>query len=109
VIRDGRWNRPPSPIGWTVMPPFCLPLGVRRDPITGLTALLMSPPEYCFAVSTPYGTESHYSLYLSLFGRDLGAGETVVSRSRLLIGLGLSEEEIQDAYRTYVAGLDSHP
>ena len=40
----------------------------------------MAPPEECFAVATPCEGESHYSLYLSRFGRDLKAGETAKSQ-----------------------------
>jgi len=58
---------------------------VRRHGASGLTAVLMAPAEDCFAVSTPHQREGHYSLYLSLFGRTIQAGETARARARLVI------------------------
>jgi hypothetical protein len=74
---------------------------MRRDGKTGLTAVVMSPAEDCFAVSTPYGEEGHRSLYLSLFGRDVKVGETVTARARLVIGRGITEEKAAALYEAY--------
>jgi len=101
VIADGRWTRPPNPVDWKVMPRLSRPLGMRRDGKTGLTAVVMSPAEDCFAVSTPYGEEGHRSLYLSLFGRDVKVGETVTARARLVIGRGITEEKAAALYEAY--------
>ena len=101
IIRDGRWKLEPHPLDWVVMPHLEKPLGMRRSPVSGLTAVLMSPPEDCFALSTPYQEESHNSMYLSLFGRDLRAGETARACARLVIGSRLSEAEMARFYNVY--------
>jgi hypothetical protein len=105
TVRDGRWTFPPSPVDWVKMPRLARPLGVRRDPATGLTAVLMSPPEDCFAISTPFQTEGHYSMYLSLFGRDLKEGETAFARARLVIAEDLSDAEVLQFYERYLKEL----
>jgi hypothetical protein len=102
MIQDGRWMLPPNPIAWVMRQPFRRPLGVRRDPSTGVTALLMSSPKDCFAVSTPHETEGHYSTYLSLFGRDLEAGETATARLRLVIDGRLSGADLVAAHEAYL-------
>jgi hypothetical protein len=91
----------PNPVNWTLMPRFAQPLGLRRAPALGITALLMSAPEDCFALATPQETEGHRSLYLSLFGRDLKSGETVRARSRLVIGTGLTDQRALDLYQEF--------
>jgi hypothetical protein len=105
LFRDGRWTYPPSPVDWVAMPPLAQPLGMRRSPATGLTAVLMAPPAECFAVCTPCQTDSHYSMYLSLFGRDLKEGETARARARLLIAPRLTEAEVLKAYEEYLQTL----
>jgi hypothetical protein len=102
TIHDGRWKRPPNPVDWKIMPFLAGPLAVRRDAKTGLTALLMAPAEDCFAVATPYGEEGHRSLYLSLLGRDLKAGQTATVRSRLVIGRDISDERAVTIYQAYL-------
>lgn len=102
VITDGRWSIEPNPVTWRIQPRFGEALGVRRDTRRGLTAVVMAPPADCFAVATPYETEGHYSLYLSLFGREVKAGETVRARARLVIATGLSNERITGLYETYL-------
>lgn len=102
IIQDGRWKRPPNPVQWKIMPPLAGPLAVRRDAKTGLTALVMAPPEDCFAVATPYGEEGHRSLYLSLLGRDLKTGQTAQARSRLVVGRDISNEQAIAIYQGYL-------
>jgi hypothetical protein len=102
ILGDGRWKRPPNPVGWKIMPPLAAPLAVRRDAKTGLTALVMAPAHDCFAVSTPYGEEGHRSIYLSLLGRDLKAGQTATARSRLVIGRNISDEQAVAVYQAYL-------
>jgi hypothetical protein len=62
----------------------------------------MSPPQDCFAVLTPFEAEPHRSMYLSLFGRDLKAGETARARARLVIGTGLAGETMDNRYSAYL-------
>lgn len=102
LITDGRWSLEPHPVEWRIQPRFGKALGVRRDPRSGLTFAVMAPPADCFAVATPYETEGHFSLYLSLFGRDVKAGETVRASARLVIGTGLPNERITELYETYL-------
>src|ERR1017187_1221206 len=102
IIQDGRWKFPPSPVDWVIGPRLAKPLGVRRCPANDLSAVLMSPPQDCFAVLTPFETEPHRSMYLSLFGKDLQAGETARARARLVIGTKLSDETIDRLYQDYL-------
>jgi hypothetical protein len=108
LIQDGRWKLEPHPVEWVLRPRFSRPLAVRRDPATGLTAAVMAPRSDCFAVSLPFETEGHFSLYLSLFGRDVKAGETARARARLVIGSRWSDArliELHDAYaRSFPGG-----
>ena len=71
-----------TPVNWKIMPEFQLPLAFRRGAGSGPAVVVMAPRDDCFAVSTPYQGESHYSLYLSLFGRDIKAGESATARKR---------------------------
>ncbi len=108
TIFDGRWEFPPNPVQWSVTRLLAGPLAVRRDESSGVAAVLMAPPEDCFAVSMPYnktppdGVAGHNSLYLSLFGQDLKAGQTAKARSRLVVGK-FSNQEAIDLYKAYVA------
>ena len=102
IIQDGRWTYPPSPVDWVIRPHLAKPLGIRRSPANDLSAVLMSPPQDCFAVLTPEEANSHRSMYLSLFGQNLKAGETARARARLVIGTNLSGEAIDKLYSTYL-------
>jgi hypothetical protein len=102
IIQDARWKFPPSPVDWVIRPYLAKPLGVRGSSANHLRALVMSPPEDCFAVLTPYDTEPHRSMYLSLFGKDLKAGETARARARLIIGTDLAGETIDNRYSAYL-------
>jgi hypothetical protein len=107
LIRDGRWTLQPNPVDWTIMPRLAAPLALRRGATGGLTAVLMAPPQDCFTIATPYEGESHYSLYLSLFGRDLKAGETTKARTRLVIATGISDEQAITLYQQYMKELST--
>jgi hypothetical protein len=102
IILDGRWKYQPSPVDWAIRPPLAKPLGIRRCPASDLSAVLMSPPQDCFAVLTPFETESHLSMYLSLFGKDLKTGETARARARLVIGTRLAGETVDRLYADYL-------
>jgi hypothetical protein len=106
IIGDGRWQRPPSPVEWKIMPRWAAPLAMRRDAERGWTALLMAPREDCFAVLTPFGEEGHRSVYLSLFGRDLKAGATAAAHTRLVIRRSLTESQAVALYEDYLRDLD---
>ncbi len=102
IIQDGRWKFPPSPVDWAIRPHLAKPLGLRRCPANDLRAVVMSLPQDCFAVLTPFAAEPHRSMYLALFGKDLKAGETARSRARLVIGTELVGETIDRLYQDYL-------
>jgi sulfatase modifying factor 1 len=102
IIDDGRWRKEPHPVDWVIMPFMAKPLCLRRGVKEKATVVLMAPLDDCFAISTPYEGESHYSLYLSLFGRDIKAGETARARTRFVATAGASESEILNMYENYV-------
>jgi hypothetical protein len=105
LVKDGRWLIEPHPVDWVIMPAFAKPLAVRRDPKSGVATVLMAPPGDCFAISMPYETEGHYSLYLSLFGKTMLAGEVARARSRLWIAQNPSSQQILDQYQAYLKEL----
>lgn len=105
LIQDGRWERPPHPVAWTMRPNLALPIGLRRHAQTGLTVVLMAPAQDCFALSTPYAGEGHYSLYLSLFGRSVPAGQTATARARLVIADAPTDAQILSLYKAYMEDL----
>jgi hypothetical protein len=108
TIFDGRWDFGPSPVQWSITHWLAGPLGVRKDEQSGVATLIMAPPKDCFAVLMPYnktpadGVAGHASLYLSLFGGDAAAGQTVKARCRMAIAKGLSDEQMIERYRAYV-------
>lgn len=105
IITDGRWKRPPHPVDWAIMPRYAAPLAIRRDPESGLAAVVMTPAETCFAVATPYGEEGHRSVYLCLFGRDLKTGQTTAVPARLVIGRDIGDEQAIKLHEAYMAEL----
>jgi predicted secreted protein len=107
MIRDGRWTFPPNPVDWDVIRWLAAPLVMRQDATGGLTALMMTPPEDCFSVSSPWNPATpeaggYRSLYLSLFGRDLKAGETARARCRLVVAQNLSDRDAVALYEQYL-------
>ena len=102
LIQDGRWQHGPSPVEWTIRDDLAAPLAIRRNQDSGVCAVLMAPPENCFAVMTPYEGEGHRSLYLSLFGRDVKAGETATARARLVVRLLSKDEDAVVLYESYI-------
>jgi hypothetical protein len=105
IIRDGRWQKEPNPVNWVIMPYFAAPVCVRLNEALKLAAVLMAPRDDCFAISTPYKGEGHYSIYLSLFGQDVKAGETVRARSRLVVTTPISNQQILGLYQKYIKTL----
>lgn len=106
-IFDGRWSFPPNPVQWSVLRYLAAPMAMRRNVQNGVAALMMSPPEDCFAISTPYnktppdGVAGHYSLYQSLFGGDVAAGQTVRAHMRLVVGK-ISDSQAIALYQQYL-------
>jgi len=105
IIRDGRWQKQPNPVDWKIMPPMAKPIALRRGDKAAPTAILMAPPDDCFAISTPYEGEGHYSVYFSLFGHDIEAGQTARTRLRLVVIDAVSNREILNLYEKYMKDL----
>ncbi len=107
-IFDRRWEFPPDPVQWSVTRWLAAPLAMRRDETSGVVALLMTPPEDSFAIATPYnktppdGVAGHQSLYLSLFGQDVPAGQSARARTRLVVGRNLSDQQAVEHYKRYL-------
>jgi hypothetical protein len=106
IIRDGRWKKEPNPVDWKIMPPMAKPIAMRRGSDTAPTAILMAPPDDCFAIATPYEGEGHYSMYFSLFGRDIKAGQTAKARLRLVVKNITSNREILNLYQKYMKDIE---
>ena len=107
MITDGRWKIPPNAVDWALIRWLAAPLVMRRDETRGLTGLMMIPPDDCFAVSCPWNRESreqggYRSLYFSLFGRDVKAGQTVRAHTRLVIRRNLSDAKAVELYQQYL-------
>lgn len=105
IIQDGRWKLEPNPVNWTIMPRLNSPLCLRRGAAGGLVVVVMAPPEDCFAVATPCEGETHYSLYVSRFGRDIRAGETAKARTRFVLASVASDEQVIGFYQQYISEL----
>lgn len=102
IIRDGRWHKQPNPVDWKIMPQMAKPIALRRGSDSTPTVILMAPPEDCFAISTPYEGEGHYSMYFSLFGRDIDAEQAARARLRLVVTSAATEQLILDLYQQYM-------
>lgn len=112
LIEDGRWKLEPHPVSWTLRPAFALPVAVRCAPAQQVTVAILGDPKECFALAMPYETEGHYSLYLSLFGRDLPAGQPARARLRLQALPEASWPILQrawEAFRNAPAGSSNGP
>lgn len=109
MIRDGRWAIPPNPVDWDARRWLAAPVVFRRDDNLGLTAVLMCPPDDCFAIASPWNPAAakaggYRSLYQCLFGRDLVAGETVRASCRLVLRRNLANDEVMRLYGEYRPG-----
>jgi len=108
IIHDGRWDYGPNPVQWSVTQWLAAPLCMRQEPKSGVACLLMSRREDCFAIETPYnmdppdGVAGHYSMYLSLFGKDIKAGETARAYVRLVAGRNITDQSARERYEKYI-------
>jgi hypothetical protein len=108
MIRDGRWTSGSNPVDWAPGARLAAPVVIRRDASQKLTAAMMCPPGDCFAIGTPWNPATpeaggYRSLYLSLFGKDLKAGEPSVARCRLILAPDLTDEQVLRRYAQYTA------
>lgn len=103
IIGDGRYKRSPHPVDWAIRPAFAAPLAMRRDAARGLEAVVMARPDDCFAISGSFDGEAHRSVYLSLFGKDLAANESLTAECRIVIGRQLGQEGAMQRYHEFLA------
>jgi type 1 glutamine amidotransferase len=101
MIQDGRWKAEPNPVDWKILPEFALPMGLRRDPASGLTLLFMARQGDAFALSGPQEKDSHDSLYFSLFGSGLAKGEVRRAAIRLVVAPAVAESQAVAAYQAF--------
>jgi hypothetical protein len=102
IRRDGRWKHGLNPVERAVREPHALPIAVRRDTARRRAALLMTRPDECFAVTAPYDTEVHRSVYFSLLGRDLRPGGSAATQARLWYGESLSAKDVHRRYAEFL-------
>ncbi len=108
MFYDGRWEQGHNPVQWTAPRYYAAPLSLMRDEATGITFVLMARPEECFSVEMPYnltppdGVAGHHSIYYSLFGQDLAAGETAQARMRLIVDRKISNERALELYQAFL-------
>ena len=102
MINDGRWTFPPYPQHLAIRPTLAAPLGMKVQPESGVTVLIMSPPEDCFAVSMAQQGAQANALYLSLFGKDVKQGETLTGHARLIFGRNISDTQALQKYAEYL-------
>ncbi|MBD3265245.1 hypothetical protein GF373_01125 [bacterium] len=108
IIYDGRWEKGLHPVHFSVTRFYKYPLFVKKDPASGTSALLMARPEDCFSLEMSYNREpadniaNHSSVYFSLFGEDLRAGETRHTTIRLVLGNKIEEQEALRFYHEYL-------
>lgn len=106
MIQDGRWKLGSNPVDWAVERRLAAPVIIRRDTTHRLAAVMMCRPADCFAIASPWNPAmpeagGYRSVYLSLFGRDLQAGQTAQARCRLVIAKMTDQEAIR-RYEEYV-------
>ena len=108
IIYDGRWEYGPHPVQFSITRFLASPLCMKQDLKNGITFVIMSRPEDCFAIETPYnmdppdGVAGHHSMYMSLFGEDIQAGRTAHAYTRLIVGRNISDQRALDSYREYL-------
>ncbi len=102
MINDGRWTFPPYPQHLAIRPTLAAPLGMKVQPESGVTVVVMSLPEDCFAVSMAQQGAQANALYLSLFGKDVRQGQTLTGHARLVFGRNISDEQALQKYAEYL-------
>lgn len=105
LVNDGRWEKV-NGRAWSFMPLLAKPLAVRIAPHKNLAVLFMSPPDDCFAISTPCQPDSGKfrlnTTSLALFGRDLKPGETARARARFKVLENPTELRVLEACQQYL-------
>jgi len=102
IINDGRWKFPPYPNNWAFRPALAAPLGIKQEPKSGVTVLIMAPPEDCFAVSASQQEAGLGAFYLSLFGKDVKKGQSLTGHARLVFGKNITDDQAVKRYQEYL-------
>ena len=102
LITDGRWKFPPYPNNWAFRPALEAPLGMKQEPKSGVTAVIMALPEDCFAVSMSQQEAGLGAFYLSLFGKDVKKGQSLTARARMVFGRNITPEQAVQKYQDYL-------
>jgi hypothetical protein len=108
IVYDGRWEQGHSPVQWSITKYMAAPLALMRDAKHDITFVQMARPQDCFAVLMPYtltppdGVAGHRSIYLSLFGGDLKAGQTARALMRMVVDRGITDQKALDLYNAYI-------
>lgn len=105
LVNDGRWKFPPYPMDWRIREALAAPLGMKQDPKTGATVIFMAAPDDCFAISMAEQEHKSGSFYLSLFGKDIKRGQTLVGHVRLVFGKNTTEPQALQKYAEYLEDL----
>ncbi len=104
---DRRWAPESGFVPWSVTRMLGAPIGMKRDAESDITFLFMSRPEDCFAIDMSYNMDppdniaNHSSVYLSLYGRDIEAGESAQAHVRLVVERNLSDRRAIELYEQY--------
>lgn len=107
IVCDGRWVRGSNPVDWAITRYLAGALAVQEDRAGGVTCAVMARPEDCFSIYVSYnmdppdGVADHHSAYLGLFGRDLKAGQTARTTTRLVVFSKPTTEQILSEYRAF--------
>ena len=108
IIYDGRWDYEPNPVQFSLTQQLEAPLCMRQDNQSGISVVMMSRPQDCFAIATPYnmeppdGVAGHNSLYFSLFGYDLQAGQTAKAFTRMVVMKNGADDTAVERYRQFI-------
>lgn len=105
IVRDGRWKFPPYPNNWSIRPALAAPLGIKQESKSGVTVVIMAPPEDCFAVSMSQQEAGLGAFYLSLFGKDVEKGQSLKGRARMVFGKDITDEQAVQEYEKYLKEL----
>jgi hypothetical protein len=105
IIKDGRWKHPPYPNNWTFRQAFQAPLGIKSEPNSGVAVVIMAPPEDCFAVSMFEQNSGLGCYYLSLFGKDVKKGQTLIGHARMVFGKNITNDQALKKYQEYLKNL----
>jgi len=110
MVCDGRWLRGDNPVDWALTRYLAGALAVQEDRGGGPACVIMSRPEDCpvvyasYNMDPPDGVANHHSTYLGLFGKDIKAGQTVRTTSRLVVLDKMAADQVVAEYRRFCAG-----